>query len=64
MDLQEGDRIYCLIKAHAFSYVNETVQTSATRIGSFVENDVSTNSKTADAKSLQPIKPAVSPTKH
>ncbi|QSA99302.1 molybdenum ABC transporter ATP-binding protein [Methylococcus sp. EFPC2] len=28
MDLQEGDKVYCLIKSHAFSYVAETVPAS------------------------------------
>lgn len=47
MELQEGDNVYCLIKAHAFSYVREAVQPQAKRIvsrrdGSIIpNNDVS-----------------------
>jgi molybdate transport system ATP-binding protein len=70
MDLQEGDSIYCLIKAHAFSYVRETVQTTSARAvhtrdhwpGAEVAD--SRNAGTADAARLQLFEPEISPTKH
>ena len=57
MDLHEGDRVYCLIKAHAFSYVAESVEAA----------------EAAEPQSLEPVAAnadiglmpgPVSPTKH
>lgn len=57
MDLREGDTVYCLIKAHAFSYVGATVPTPARRI-------TSADERAGGAEALSPLASITSQTKH
>ncbi len=65
MDLQEGDGVYCLIKAHAFSYVNETAQPLPSP--NIREADHRSGAETGAASTFAaappPMKPPASPTR-
>jgi len=60
MDLQEGDSVYCLIKAHAFSYVGERTLASATR----AVPPSGSGHDTAQATSIQGSENPAFPTRH
>jgi molybdate transport system ATP-binding protein len=66
MDLQEGDTVYCLIKAHAFSYVFENATTSLNQpvqpLGAANDEEVATT--TATEAGQPAIETPFSPTKH
>jgi molybdate transport system ATP-binding protein len=51
LDLQEGDGVYCLIKSHAFSYVDAAAQTQAPR-------------RAGGAEAARPLGPIISQTRH